>query len=117
RVRMGENCQKPGRSVTKTGNSSTPITQMKPCNGCGLGVFQGRLLNTFLEQLGYSDQKSKDRSVVNRIPCGVALDITHPRERIINFCDIFEKRVRKCVQPFQRAEMMLDVGWLVFVGN
>ncbi|AUI91978.1 hypothetical protein BVV10_20740 [Xanthomonas oryzae pv. oryzae] len=39
---MGENCQKPGRSVTKTGNSSTPITQMKPCNGCGLGVFQGR---------------------------------------------------------------------------
>ncbi|AUJ14268.1 hypothetical protein BVV20_22740 [Xanthomonas oryzae pv. oryzae] len=41
---MGENCQKPGRSVTKTGNSSTPITQMKPCNGCGLGVFQGRLI-------------------------------------------------------------------------
>ncbi|WP_341272963.1 transposase [Xanthomonas oryzae] len=41
---MGENCQKPGRRVTKTGNSSTPITQMKPCNGCGLGVFQGRLL-------------------------------------------------------------------------
>ncbi|WP_218621689.1 hypothetical protein, partial [Xanthomonas oryzae] len=27
----------------KTGNSSTPKTQMKPCNGCGLGVFQGRL--------------------------------------------------------------------------
>ncbi|UMA60403.1 hypothetical protein BXU04_09990 [Xanthomonas oryzae pv. oryzae] len=42
---MGENCQKPGRSVTNTGNSSTPKTQMKPCNGCGLGVFQGRLLN------------------------------------------------------------------------
>ncbi|AUI91076.1 hypothetical protein BVV10_14350 [Xanthomonas oryzae pv. oryzae] len=41
---MGENCQKPGRSVTKTGNSSTPETQVKPCNGCGLGVFQGRLL-------------------------------------------------------------------------
>ncbi|WP_218623354.1 hypothetical protein, partial [Xanthomonas oryzae] len=37
--------QKPGRSVTNTGNSSTPETQMKPCNGCGLGVFQGRLLN------------------------------------------------------------------------
>ncbi|OLH18500.1 transposase, partial [Xanthomonas oryzae] len=31
------------RSVTNTGNSSTPKTQMKPCNGCGLGVFQGRL--------------------------------------------------------------------------
>ncbi|AUJ13040.1 hypothetical protein BVV20_13950 [Xanthomonas oryzae pv. oryzae] len=45
---MGENCQKPGRSVTKTGNSSTPETQMKPCNGCGLGVFQGRLFKTGL---------------------------------------------------------------------
>ncbi|WP_218821494.1 hypothetical protein, partial [Xanthomonas oryzae] len=44
RVRMGENCQKPGRSVTKTGSSSTPETQVKPCNGCGLGVFQGRLI-------------------------------------------------------------------------
>ncbi|OWB25744.1 hypothetical protein XocBAI21_19835 [Xanthomonas oryzae pv. oryzicola] len=40
---MGENCQKPGRSVTKTGNSSTPENAVKPCNGCGLGVFQGRL--------------------------------------------------------------------------
>ncbi|UMA59629.1 hypothetical protein BXU04_04790 [Xanthomonas oryzae pv. oryzae] len=43
---MGENCQKPGRSVTNTGNSSTPKTQMKPCNGCGLGVFQGRRITT-----------------------------------------------------------------------
>ncbi|WP_434990877.1 hypothetical protein, partial [Xanthomonas melonis] len=42
-VRMGENCQKQVRRVTKTGNSSTPKTQVKPCNGCGLGVFQGRL--------------------------------------------------------------------------
>ncbi|MGV7176339.1 hypothetical protein [Xanthomonas axonopodis] len=40
---MGENCQKQVRRVTKTGNSSTPKTQVKPCNGCGLGVFQGRL--------------------------------------------------------------------------
>ncbi|AXQ07746.1 hypothetical protein BRM22_23850 [Xanthomonas oryzae pv. oryzae] len=47
---MGENCQKPGRSVTNTGNSRTPKTQVKPCNGCGLGVFQGRL-NTSLQFL------------------------------------------------------------------
>ncbi|QEO95322.1 transposase [Xanthomonas oryzae pv. oryzicola] len=27
----------------KTGSSSTPKPQVRPCNGCGLGVFQGRL--------------------------------------------------------------------------
>ncbi|AXM31118.1 hypothetical protein BRN52_02835 [Xanthomonas oryzae pv. oryzae] len=42
---MGENCQKPGPSVTKTGSSSTPKPQVRPCNGCGLGVFQGRLIS------------------------------------------------------------------------
>ncbi|WP_341809908.1 phage late control D family protein [Xanthomonas oryzae] len=40
---MGENCQKPVRRVMKTGSSSTPKPQVRPCNGCGLGVFQGRL--------------------------------------------------------------------------
>ncbi|AAW73393.1 NagN [Xanthomonas oryzae pv. oryzae KACC 10331] len=40
---MGENCQKPVGRVTKTGSSSTPKPQVRPCNGCGLGVFQGRL--------------------------------------------------------------------------
>ncbi|WP_220125310.1 hypothetical protein, partial [Xanthomonas oryzae] len=45
-------CQKPGRSVTNTGNSSKPKTQMKPCNGCGLGVFQGRLIRSILEKMG-----------------------------------------------------------------
>ncbi|WP_133265305.1 putative type VI secretion system effector [Xanthomonas oryzae] len=29
----------------KTGSSSTPKPQVRPCNGCGLGVFQGRLSN------------------------------------------------------------------------
>ncbi|WP_457853369.1 protein kinase domain-containing protein, partial [Xanthomonas euvesicatoria] len=56
--RMGENCQKPGRSVTKTGNSSTPITQMKPCNGCGLGVFQGRLMKMTLQGIHYMHSRN-----------------------------------------------------------
>ncbi|AXQ07727.1 hypothetical protein BCR61_00910 [Xanthomonas oryzae pv. oryzae] len=42
---MGENCQKPVGRVTKTGSSSTPKPQVRPCNGCGLGVFQGRLIS------------------------------------------------------------------------
>ncbi|WP_242629101.1 hypothetical protein [Xanthomonas oryzae] len=63
RVRMGENCQKPGRSVTKTGNSSTPITQMKPCNGCGLGVFQGRRIN--VEEYLLISQPGIDRVIIN----------------------------------------------------
>ncbi|WP_235429041.1 hypothetical protein [Xanthomonas oryzae] len=29
----------------KTGSSSTPKPQVRPCNGCGLGVFQGRLVS------------------------------------------------------------------------
>ncbi|WP_238692477.1 MobQ family relaxase [Xanthomonas oryzae] len=50
---MGENCQKPVPTVTKTGNSSTPKTRVKPCNGYGLGVFQGRL-NSISRAKGYS---------------------------------------------------------------
>lgn len=41
----GRKLQKPVRGVTKTGNSSTPNKQVIPRNGCGLEVFQGRLLH------------------------------------------------------------------------
>ncbi|URJ80959.1 hypothetical protein [Xanthomonas oryzae] len=59
----------------KTGSSSTPKPQVRPCNGCGLGVFQGRLNNNGsrvelsaserLHQFSrfYTDKKEEDLTV------------------------------------------------------